>query len=52
MIGTGGWGCLTETGRDSSVLGDSSSVTWKEGAGEASWGYWGPALGDIWSRWG
>lgn len=27
-------GCLTETGKDSSALRDSSSVTWR-GAGEA-----------------
>lgn len=47
----GGWGCLTETGTDSSALGDSSSVTWKEGVtgvrlseisgGERSLSRWG-----------
>lgn len=31
MIWDGGWGCLTESGKDSSALGDSSSVTQKEG---------------------
>lgn len=29
----GGWECLTETGKDSSALGDSSSVIWKGGQG-------------------
>lgn len=38
-------GCLTETGKDSSVLRDSSSVSWR-GAGEAS-GVMGVWLSEI-----
>lgn len=47
---------MTETGKDSSALRDSSSVTWR-GAGEAS-GVTGVRLSEIsggkrsWSRWG
>lgn len=54
----GGWGCLTETGTDSSALGDSSSVTWKEGVtGAGSQRYQGVSRagvggGDGGLRWG